>query len=190
MTSRPPASLVILVALALGACSSSASLGGKPAKPVRQEKPEVETPKQEDAQVTSDEQQKDEALDDEDLKVIPPEVVSGAYLTCPKTIEPTLNDDQTISFGCTAETSGGRIDLEGFKKDWQIFKVLKGGSERLPLEPSVTERDATIDIDWSLSAAQFRAGVFARVILHGKNGTTATLDSKHPSIVNGVARYD
>jgi hypothetical protein len=69
----------------------------------------------------SDEEEEEEEEIDEDLKVIPPEIVSGAYLTCGR-----VDDGATAEFGLIGaalvrEGQKGIIDIRAFNPQWRVF---------------------------------------------------------------------
>lgn len=175
-------------AVLLLACSNGAGLGAKPpTKKSPTKKTEQQTPEGPPAGRQENGDAQEEVEEDEDLRVIPPEIVSGGYLTCSASFGDAGAPDQPLSFGCSARVGEQKADLKGFLKDWGVFDAVTQERVEAPETPPL---EGEADIAWSLSQELYNKGVFARLLLKGAENTEAKLESKHPSIINGMASYD
>src|SRR5690606_11389276 len=59
---------------------------------------------------------------DEDLRVIPPEVVSGAYLTCASEERQSEESGGSVLYGCNVfDSNDRRVDVEDVRPQWRLF---------------------------------------------------------------------
>lgn len=190
----------LVVVCLLAACSNGTGLkagaratGGGSAD--QQKKPAAEAQKPTGAQEqassgTSPETPKepdDEKTDDE-LRVIPPEVVSGAFLTC----DYDDTDAATyghVRYGCEAVLENGdHADLTGFKQQWVLMDALYShplAAKELPIPTG-----SKLHHLWEVPVAMYETGVKARLVLEGADGTTATLKTHGTVIINGEVQQD
>jgi len=131
-----------------------------------------------------------EAEVESDLRVIPPEVVSGSYLTCspvdPVKAAPGQNIDPSEAvFGCVAvnSESNSKIDLSGLRTNWTIT------SEE---GESIAKRQLQLPPEHPLhfaAAVQQRfvnKGLRVLVDLAGVNQTRASMNGQ---LIPGVCEY-
>jgi hypothetical protein len=110
--------LIIIVAITMS-CNTGTGLKGSAEK-----ESSSSDPKPENKKITSDnsDSKADETEeDDDDLSVIPPEVVSAAYLTCSTSDTNTSTKEEEVHLGCNiTEKDGNRLEVDPEKFKWDI----------------------------------------------------------------------
>lgn len=101
----------------------------------------------------------------EDLRVLPPEVVSGAYLTC-NFIPPAREDVNSTYYGCGVMTQQGQsVNLRGLRKTYELVDLL--GS---PIKAEIKETESShYDQIWRIGLDQVLRGIKASLTLTDKN---------------------
>ena len=114
---------------------------------------------------------------DDDVRVVPPEVVSGAYLTCERVT--SIKDpapDSEAYFGCQTVTdaSGGhkRVKLKGTNSK---FTLRDSHGAVLDIPPTtVNDPDVDVDVAWRVKTSVLDAGLAADVDIPGADPSTVT----------------
>lgn len=108
------------------------------------------------------------AENDDETRVMPPEVVSGAYLTC------SVDESQArVVFGCNAFAADGR--KQALPKAQTTWKVLT--SAGLEVAAEVVEL-ASFDHAWIIARAVAEAGVVGQAVVTQESGTL-TVKQRH-----------
>ena len=92
----------------------------------------------------------------EDLKVIPPEIVTGGFLTCASEDDP--GDAAFVTYGCTAfDHANQRIELGGFFHDWVLQDAHHNDIEAAVLE---LPDDSDFQQLWRIHKTVMAAGIY------------------------------
>lgn len=136
------------------------------------EKPASRSLTTETSQTTQTTPPDDEATD-EDLRIIPPEVVSGAYLTC---IDVSSYDAPPppgyIYYGCSVlDADGERLDLSRVKSDFALRDPQ--GVEVKAAKVVLPDRDD--DVIWQVLIEDFMRGVTGLLTVYDAEGKALTV---------------
>lgn len=109
--------------------------------------------------------QQDSSYYDENLRVMPPEVVSGAYLTC-NFIPPQQQEVGSTYYGCgLVNEHGDQLDLRGLRKDYELTDL-----SGKPLKADVKEIQLNrYDRVWRIALENILLGIRATLVLTDKN---------------------
>lgn len=115
----------------------------------------------------------DDEAADEDLRIIPPEVVSGAYLTC--TDASSIDAPPPpgyVYYGCSAlDADGERIDLSGARSEFALRDPQ--GAEVKAAKVVVEDRDD--DVIWQVLIEDFMRGVTGLLTVYDADGKPLTI---------------
>lgn len=166
----------VAVAAAFTACGASASLSGSSKAPAKGEDKE----KSEDVSERSSSSDAGEHGEDEDdLRAVPPEVVSGAYLVC-DTVEEAAETDNLEGYGyygCTAFGSDdARLDLSAYAVDFELAAKSDAALTAERLEPGAFGRDE--HAMWRLPESELAAGVSAWMDVKTTSGVVVTIKKR------------
>lgn len=169
-----------LICFALSACSGGgASLSGKDKK-----KEKTETAADVAPPTPEDEKEND------DLRVIPPEVVSGAYLACERGDKADGLADDHVRLGCTAYSGFGtdkkRLDLSGYKKTWTVTNKDFEAVDAAQVKDVEVKTGSKYDKIWDVRRGLADLGLKAKVDLVGHAHSTVTLKSTGLVFIDGV----
>lgn len=125
-----------------------------------------------------------EDTNDDETRVMPPEVVSGAYLTCSivdSAARPAPEGNRY--YGCIAlDKAHQRIDLKNVKVEFEL-KGLKSG---LALDvPTVELADTDKDVVWQVPNDVLKEGVSADAAFEGEDGQLTRVERMCPFNFNG-----
>jgi hypothetical protein len=118
----------------------------------------------------------DDEATDEDLRIIPPEVVSGAYLTC---VDASSDEAPPppgyVYYGCSAlDADGERIDLSHVKSDFALRD--SQGTEVRAAQVVVKDRDD--DVIWQVLIEDFMRGATGLLTVYDADGKAQTIAPK------------
>lgn len=169
----------VIGTILLAACGGGASLSGTRRPETTKEESSGsgrqnhdDQSKQNDTQAQAD----GEAASDEDnLRAIPPEIVSGAYLTCAPI--------ETIHYGCSAfDGQDQRLDLASFKASFHL--ATKAGA---PVDaPKVELPNRSENVIWQVSAELIAQGLTASADVETTDGQTLTIKRRGTTTVNDM----
>jgi hypothetical protein len=156
------------------ASPSSDASSPKPGEKAEKEEANVEAPaiRPETTEARPTPPPDDEATD-EDLRIIPPEVVSGAYLTC---VDASSYDAPPppgyVYYGCSVlDADGERIDLSRVKSDFALRDPQ--GVEVKAAKVVVPDRDD--DVIWQVLVEDFMRGVTGLLTVYDAEGKALTI---------------
>jgi hypothetical protein len=172
-----------IVALTLS-CNTGTSLNGSSEK-----KKSSNDAKTDSKKITSDKSDaKTEAEEDtdDDLSVIPPEVVSAAYLTCSTSDTETSPKEGEIHLGCNiTNNKGKRLDVDQEKCKWDIKK--KNGEE-VEHERIEAPESSKYQRVFGLAKSDYESGVSPTVAVEVSDGSLVVLKRKGVVKINGVEK--
>lgn len=126
----------------------------------------------------------DDEASDEELRIIPPEVVSGAYLTCAEVSPRDAKAPPGYAYhGCaTFDSSGARLSLKGVKKE---FLLLDAYGEPLDehLARVVTLKTHADDVVWQVRRDVLAHGVEGELLLFDEYGIASPVQMSHSAVI-------
>jgi hypothetical protein len=170
-----------VAACSLG-CAGGATLKGGAGK--RSGKPsadrKAETTNADGTSTASDEGDATE----EDLRVIPPEIITGAYLTCTTKGTGTTAPDGKVHYGCQARDKETDVPLvlEGFREEWKLRDLF--GALVPAIDVAIPEGVALNRI-WEIAKKDTKNGLSASLALDGAEATHADVKGKGSVFIDG-----
>jgi hypothetical protein len=146
--------------LTLAACSGDSNLsdGGKASQSEKTETAETSGQKSSNAKQTSEIEVEEE--EDEDLRIIPPEIVSGAYLVCN-----TTETSTHVDHGCNAHNAAtDELLVDGYDIEWTLIN-----KRRETIDADLIESE-TYQVQWRMSLEQAKDGVYTELEVPTKGG--------------------
>lgn len=176
--------LVLLVLSANAACSSGTNMSAG-----SKEETKKETAKTDDAKKseTSRPEKKDTAAetedDESDLSVIPPEVVSAAFLTCSTDDTGTTPDSGDVHLGCVIKDQNGeKISVATANDDWSL-KNNRG--EDVSYKDIDVPAGSQYHKIYGLTQTTYDAGVNPEVKVKASNDAVIPVKRKGKVTING-----
>ena len=122
---------------------------------------------------------------DDDLRVVPPEVVSGAYLTCVDSGTGTTPPPGKIHHGCAAVKADGitHVDLKHFKTTWSTEDIISGSD--VPMIDIPLPAESKFDSIFEISADAVQRGIRSHLKILGGGNSSAELQTRGKCIING-----
>ena len=173
-------SLLVLVALTFS-CNTGTGMNGS-----NEKKKSSSDAKTENKKITSDNSdgKAEEAEDDEDdLSVIPPEVVSAAYLTCSTSDTETSPKEGEIHLGCNiTKKDGERLEVDPEKCKWDIKSKNGKEIEHEKLETADTKRYQRV---FSVAKSDYEYGVNPTAAVEVSDGSVIVVKRRGVVKING-----
>lgn len=155
---------LLFLALSLVACTESAP-----------EATSQKASKDETANATAPAPAPADEKENDDLRVIPPEIVSGGYLTCEE-MEDEKPPKGYERYACNAFSKDGKkANLTGLKQTWKITDTDAEKVDSKRVEGSSASKDHCV---WDVAKRDAGNGMKAQVLLEGKGGKSVTLKTK------------
>jgi hypothetical protein len=174
----------LLIQFAAVACSNGTNMSGG-----SKDEKKKETAKTEDARETETNrpEQSDNGADadddDSDLSVIPPEVVSAAFLTCSTADTGTTPSEGDVHLGCVIkDEKGEKLTVVTKNEDW----TLKSGSgDDVSYEDIEVPAGSQYHKIYGLTQATYEAGVNPEVRVKASNDEVIPVKRKGKVSING-----
>lgn len=154
--------LAASLCLAMFACGQGGSLSGNSGRKTADSRGARNSGTSKDTTNNKSEDKQEQASQDDDApsddtRVVSPEVITSAYLTCGAVISQANPQPEGVKyFGCIAvDAQKNRIDLKNVKVSY-VLKDLVGTALDVP---TVTLPDADKDVVWAVPAAVYAKGV-------------------------------